>query len=131
MMAGTYTIPYLCILFAAVVPYVLALSGRIGTRIDVKQPRVSSEAQTGWRKRSYWAHLNAIEAFAPFAVAVVLCRIESVPSWKVSNLALAFVGLRILHAILYLANRGTARFFAFVLGCACTVGIFLLALAQA
>ncbi len=127
-MAGTYTIPYLCVLFAAVAPYLLVLSGRIGARVDVKQPRLSSDAQTGWRRRSYWAHLNAFEAFAPFAVGVILCRLENVPSWKVANVGLAFVALRILHAALYLADKGSARFFIFCLGCACTVWLYSLAI---
>lgn len=129
--AGSYAIPYLCVLLAAVAPYALVLSGRIGDRIDIRAPRASSAMQTGWRQRSYWAHLNAFEAFAPFAAAVLMARLEGVPSWKVANLALAFLAARVLHGGFYLADKGRLRFLAFIAGCACSMAVMILAISRA
>jgi uncharacterized MAPEG superfamily protein len=124
---GNYTIPYICILIAWFAPNVLAAASRIGAPYDNRQPRASSDAATGWRRRAYWAHTNAIENFAPFAIAVAIARIEGVPAYKVSNLAMAFVLCRVAYSVFYITNKSTLRSIAYVLGYACAVGILALA----
>src|SRR3546814_2363738 len=67
------SIAYWCILVAALLPYVWAFVAKRGPRYDNHDPR-------GWlakqddphARRANAAHLNAFEAFAPFAAGVLM-----------------------------------------------------------
>lgn len=48
------------------------------------------------------------------------------PVWM-GRLAIAWVGLRVVHALLYLANVDLVRTLVFVCGYACAMGMFVLA----
>ena len=39
---------------------------------DNRAPRAGIEQLTPRQQRAYWAHLNAFEAFPPFAAAVII-----------------------------------------------------------
>jgi uncharacterized MAPEG superfamily protein len=125
------TVAYWCVFTAAVLPYALALSWRLGNPAyglaANRIPRRCAEALTGWRLRAHWAHLNGFEAFAPFAAAVIVAHQLGAPQARIDALALAFVGFRLAHAGFYLADLGVPRSLAFGGGVACILAIFFAA----
>jgi uncharacterized MAPEG superfamily protein len=67
------TIAFWCVFVAVRLPYVpLGLSARL---LDPKLPRKNVPNLEGLPARAYGAHLNAFEAFPPFAAAVIISHI--------------------------------------------------------
>ena len=123
------TIAYACILIAAFLPYLWTGLVKGGAkRYDNRDPR-------GWmgrqeeprRQRAYAAHLNAFEAFAPFAAAVLMAQAAGVDVNRISQLAVAFVVLRVLHGVCYLTDAAALRSLVWAAGFACTVALMVLA----
>lgn len=63
----------LAMLVAGGMPYGLTAVSKLGSfRLsDNGRTREWQDELVGWRKRAYWAHLNAFEAFPLFASAIV------------------------------------------------------------
>jgi len=120
-------IAYWCILIAALLPYPLATLAKAKRGYDNRAPREQLALAEGYRKRAHWAHLNAFEAFPPFAAAVIVAQIQHAPQAMIDTLALAFIAMRVLHAGFYIMDKPTLRSLAFGLGFACVVGLFVLA----
>ncbi len=124
------TIAYLCILVAALLPYVwigVAKSG--GPRYDNRDPRAWLDKQDSPRvRRATAAQHNAFEAFAPFAAGVVMAQFAGIDPACINALALAFVGLRVLHGLLYLGNRHALRSLVWLGALACVVALMVLAI---
>ena len=78
-------------------------------------------------QRANAAHLNAFEAFAPFAAGVLMAQAAGVDHARIAMLAVAFVLLRIAHGVLYLADVPLARSLAWMGGYACVVALMVLA----
>jgi uncharacterized MAPEG superfamily protein len=95
-----------------------------GGEFDNANPRDPRFYTPGLRARSQGAHLNGYETFPFFAAAVILAEMRAVPQGTVNALAVAFVLVRIVFVLLYLANRPTFRSAAFSVGMACNVAIF-------
>lgn len=76
---------------------------------DNADPRGQQARLTGLGKRAQGAHLNAFEAFAPFAAAVVLCESLGANHAFENALAIAFVVLRTIYVGLYLGDKPSAR----------------------
>src|SRR5690606_25419683 len=73
------SIAYWCILVAALLPYVWAFVAKRGPRYDNHDPRGWLAKQDDPRaRRANAAHLNAFEAFAPFAAAVLMAQAAGV-----------------------------------------------------
>jgi uncharacterized MAPEG superfamily protein len=85
----------------------------------------------GWRRRAHFAQLNAHEAFAPFAAALILAHLTAAPTTWVHALALAFLALRILHGICYLADLALYRSLLWFAAASTVLALFALALATA
>ena len=77
-------------------------------------------------ERALGAHLNGIEVFPFFAVAVVLSELRHAPQTLVDELALAFLLLRFAYVLAYLGNRPTLRTILWNLGFLANLGIFIL-----
>jgi len=124
-------IPYVCILIAALLPYVwtvVAKSG--GPRFDNRDPRRWLSKQENPRvQRANNAHLNAFEAFAPFAVSVLMAQWAGVDPQRITWLAVAFIVLRVLHGVLYVANLALARSLVWLGGFVCVVTLMGMAIA--
>ena len=121
------TIAYWCILAVIFLPYILVFMSRVPT-ITLENnliPRLSAEELTGIQQRLYWAHLNALEAIAPFAAVVIIAHNLQMDPPLLNTLALSFVGLRIAHAIAYSANLGVIRSLIFIATQATMVTIFI------
>lgn len=127
------SIAYWCLLIAAVLPYVLVTIGRAGfAGYDNRDPRGWSAAQTHPRaRRMYAAHLNAFEAFAPFAAGVLAAQAAGVDPARIAPLSIAFVACRVLHGVFYLTNVHALRSLAWLAGFACALALLVLAAMQA
>lgn len=107
------TLAYWTVLIAAFMPVMWVgvakfSGGRFGPK-DNLNPREYLEKLDGWRKRAYWAQNNAFEAFPPYAAAVIIAHLQAVPQATLDTLAMAFIALRFLHGVCYLANWGLPR----------------------
>ena len=123
------SVAYWCILIAAALPYAwvsLAKSGAAG--YNNKDPRGWVAKQDSYRIRNANnAHLNAFEAFAPFAASVLMAQFAGVDPARISMLAIAFVAFRILHGIFYLTAIHRMRSLMWLGGFACVVALMALA----
>jgi uncharacterized MAPEG superfamily protein len=116
------SIAYWCILVAAALPYLWAAIAKRGPRYDNRDPRRWMERQDDPRKqRANAAHLNAFEAFAPFAASVLMAQAAGVDGGTVATLALAFVALRIAHGAFYLTGVHVLRSLCWLGGFACVL----------
>src|SRR5262245_54155516 len=91
------TVPFVCVFLAAILVYVprvfvLIAQTRMPEGLDNKDPRGQQTRLTGWGKRAQGAHLNAFEAFAPFAAAVFVSHLGGANPQRAAWLAIAFVG---------------------------------------
>lgn len=118
-------IAYWCVLVAALLPYPIVVLAKSGRHFDNRAPRLQLAAAEGWRQRLNWAHLNAFEAFAPFAAAVLIAEQLHASQQRIDLLALTFIGLRILHPVFYALDKPALRSLIWAGGYACVLGLFL------
>ena len=125
-------IAYWCILVAALLPYGwVVIAKRGGPRYNNRDPRQWVARQEDPRvQRAYAAHLNAFEAFAPFAAGVLMAQAAGVAVGLVQGLALAFVAFRVLHGVFYLTALHWLRSLAWLTGFACVVWLMVSAATQ-
>lgn len=121
----TLSTAYWCVLIAALLPYGwVALAKASVPRYDNRDPRGWIARQDHPRlKRAYNAHLNALEAFAPFAAGVVLAQLAGVAPDRSAMLAIAFVALRVLHGLAYVADLALLRSLAWFGAIGCVVAL--------
>ena len=120
------TIAYWCVFVAALLPYLIVIVAKAGKNFDNSAPRAQLADALGWRQRLNWAHLNAFEAFAPFAAAVIIAQQLHAPQPQINGLALAFIGLRILHPLFYALDKPTARSVTWASAYICVFALFLI-----
>ncbi len=126
----TIATAYWCVLIAAVLPYVWVFIAKSSApKYNNRNPRAWIAKQEGNYKvqRANGAHLNALEAFAPFAAGVVLAQLAGVDPARIALLAVAFIALRVLHGVLYLADVPLGRSLAWMGGYACVIALLALA----
>lgn len=125
------TIALWCILVAALMPLVFTAIAKVGHEAGMhrlnRQPRVFQAELTGFRARAHWAHLNGIEAFPPFAAAVLVAQLVHAPQGRVDTLALAFIVLRVVYGMFYLADKPPLRSLSWFLALACVIALFVVA----
>jgi uncharacterized MAPEG superfamily protein len=117
-----------CVLAAALLPLLFTgIAKFAGRGFDNRAPREFQARLAGFPARAHWAHLNSIEAFAPFAAAVIIAQQLGAAQARVDLLALSFIGFRLAYGALYLANRATLRSLAWSGGLACVIALFFAA----
>ena len=116
------TIAFWCVLVAALLPYV---PFALVKGLNPQTPRATVPKLEGLPARAHGAHLNAFEAFAPFAAAVIIAHVVEGPNTIVNGLAVLFVAARLAHMGFYLADRQPPRSAAFTLGLLLIVAIFV------
>jgi uncharacterized MAPEG superfamily protein len=117
------TLAFWCVLVAALLPYVpVSLAARL---LDPKLPRKGVASLEGLPARAYAAHLNAFEAFPPFAAAVIISHIVESASATVNWLAILFIVARLAHMGFYLADRQPLRSASFFVGLIVVIVIFI------
>lgn len=121
------TVAYWCVFAAIFFPYLWAMTAKSGPGYDNRAPRAYLAAAQGFRQRANWAHMNAFEAFPPFAAAVIIAQQLHANQATVDMLALGFVACRVAHGLCYVLDRATLRSAAFAGGMACVVSLFVAA----
>lgn len=120
-------ISHWCVLAIMLFPYLLVGMARLpGLTLEKNLiPRIVSESLTGYRQRMFWAHQNALEVIAPFAIAVFMADTLQANPQVINNYAIAFVGFRLAHAFMYIMNRGVLRTIMFIAAYICIILIFI------
>ncbi|MAD45706.1 MAG: hypothetical protein CMI02_19520 [Oceanospirillaceae bacterium] len=119
------TIGYWCVLAAAVLPYVFTLLAKSGGRYNNYSPREYLEKQQGLQKRAHWVQLNSFEAFPAFAAAVIIAHLSGGDQSRIDMLAMAFIVIRVIYGITYLANMATLRSVVWMAGMVTVIALFV------
>lgn len=77
-----------------------------------------------WGQRANRAHMNAVEAFAPFATLVIVAHLASVANEATAMWAAVFFWARLAHVIVYLLAVPFLRTIIFTVGFIAVLGIF-------
>jgi uncharacterized MAPEG superfamily protein len=121
------TIAYWCVLVAALIPYFTVAVAKSKGDFDNAAPRDWLARQEGFRTRAVWAHQNALEAFPPFAAAVIIAHLAEAPQSWIDRLAILFILARIAYAALYILDKPTLRSIVWTVSFGCVVGLFIAA----
>jgi len=122
------TLAYWCVLVTALMPIVFAgIAKAGGNRYDNNRPRDWLLGQGGWRQRANWAHQNSLEAFPPFAAAVIIAHQLDAGQTAVNALAVAFVLLRMGYGAAYITDRANLRSLLWLGAMACVIALFVVA----
>ncbi len=73
------TAAYWCVLIAAYMPVIWTIAKLTASEFgdaENRAPRRYLEELSGWRRHAHWAQLNALEAFPPFAAAVIIAHLR-------------------------------------------------------
>jgi uncharacterized MAPEG superfamily protein len=92
---------------------------------DNAEPRVQQARLTGWGGRALAAHLNSIEAFPPFAAAVLVAHVARADATIMTGLCAAFLLARVAYPVVYIAGKGALRSAVWGVGWLSTLGLFL------
>ena len=117
--------------FGAVILYLLTIAPfkAMGFRsFDNARPRDPEFYNEPLRARALGAHLNGIEAFPLFAVAVLLAEFRASPQHLIDELAILFLIVRAAYVLTYLGDRPTLRSILWNIGFAINTAIFFLPL---
>ncbi|HLX18267.1 MAG TPA: MAPEG family protein [Bradyrhizobium sp.] len=77
-----------------------------------------------WGKRADRVHVNAVEAFAPFAALVIVIHLAGKANPTTAFLAMSYFWLRVAHAVVYLLGIPYLRTLIFTLGYVAVIGLF-------
>ena len=126
------TIANTTVLIAALMPVLtmgLAKASMSGKKrseggYDNSNPRGFAAAQEGWRARAVAAQNNSFEALPLFVFAVLAAQMAGLDQARTDQLAMAFIGARMVYTALYLANIAALRTVVWSVGLGLTVAIF-------
>jgi uncharacterized MAPEG superfamily protein len=126
------TISLWSLLVAAFLPYVwfgvaTPLRKQEFGKLDDNHPRLQEVKQTGRGARAMGAHANAFEALAVWAPAVLAAHATNPGSALAPKLALAWMAVRFLHGIVYIAGVAPVRTLLFAAGMVCAALMYLVA----
>ena len=119
------TIAYWCVLIAFILPIVWTGFAKSAGGYNNEAPRVYQGNLEGWAQRANWAHQNAFEAAPPFAAGVIIAHQVGVAQVTVDTLALLFIGARVAHGAVYMANWNRVRSLIWLLAFGTTVALFV------
>ncbi|MCM2495451.1 MAPEG family protein [Burkholderia glumae] len=117
----------LCLVIVALLPFVWTACAKARAGYDNRAPRDYLAKLEGWRRRAAAAHQNAWEALALFTAALVVAWHDGANAARVDQLASAFVALRVLHGVVYIANWAALRTLVWCAGMVCVVWLFFVA----
>ncbi len=126
------TTPFWCLFIVAMIPYVLAGLGgyfkiqQFG-KLDNNHPRIQAADLRGIGARAYAAQMNAWEAVALFAAAVLVAHLAGADPRLSAMASVIFVIARLVHPILYISNLASFRTGVFTVGLLCSFWLFVLA----
>jgi uncharacterized MAPEG superfamily protein len=94
---------------------------------DNDHPRLQEAKQTGRGARAMGAHANSFEALAVWAPAVLAAHATNPESTLAPKLAIAWMAVRLLHGIVYIAGIAGVRTLLFAAGMICSTLMYLVA----
>lgn len=126
-------IPFLCVFICFLLIYLPKFLSVIAIKIqfrdiDLKYPRDQQLQLSGWGKRAYAAHLNALENFPIFAIAVIIAHIQSVDQLMLAKLSIGYIALRLIYYIFYLVDLSILRTTAWAFQIAIIIYMFIMSL---
>jgi uncharacterized MAPEG superfamily protein len=95
---------------------------------DNREPRAQQAHLESLGRRALAAHMNAFEAFAPFAAGVLAAQQRGVSVELVGALAAVFVGGRVGYTLAYITDRARLRSGLWAIGTTCTTALLALAI---
>ncbi len=123
------TVAVICIVIMMFIPLLCAAYAKFSTKgYDNRAPREFLENLEGKAKRAHYAQLNSFEAFAPFAVGVVVAQQAHASQFWIDGLAVSFIAARIAYAILYVQDLHVWRSIVWFVGLFMTVALYIVGL---
>jgi uncharacterized MAPEG superfamily protein len=95
-------------------------------RFDNSKPRDPGFYEDPIAARALGAHLNGIETFPFFAIAVLLAQFRQCPQRLIDELAVLFLIVRVAYVFTYIGNRPTLRSILWTIGFVINIAIFFL-----
>lgn len=126
------TLANYCLIIACLLPVVcaaLAKYSAFGKRrrdggFDNHDPRGWLKRQTGWKARADAAQQNGFESLPLFIAAVLSAQQMQHDQTRIDQLAMAFVLLRVVYVVLYLADLAAARSLVWAVSLAVALALF-------
>lgn len=126
------TIANTAVLIAAVMPVLtvgMAKASTAGKRrnqggYDNNHPREWTNKLEGWRARAAAAQNNGFEALPLFIFGVLAAQAAGLDQARTDQLAMIFIGLRIVYTALYLANIAPLRTLVWVAAIGVNIAMF-------
>ncbi|PIG91998.1 MAPEG family protein [Gloeocapsopsis sp. IPPAS B-1203] len=122
-----------CIVAAVILiylPFLVVGYARVKVGYDIAAPRAMFDKLPPYAQRATWAHQNSFEAFMIFAVAALMAYVTGVNSNLAVGAAIAFVIVRFLYSVFYVADIPIGRSLMFAIGSLCSGTLFVLSLLQ-
>ena len=117
------------ILVACLLPYVFTLIAKSKGRFQVKDnqnPREFLAKITGLSARANAVQQNSFESLPLFIAAILMAEYMVVPERFILSLGWAYIALRIIYGICYLANWATLRSIIWALSLLCPILLLLI-----
>jgi uncharacterized MAPEG superfamily protein len=125
------TIANTCVLIAAFLPIATVGMAKASTArkrrseggYDNNNPREWTAKLGGWQARAAAAQANGFEALPLFAFAVLAAQFAQLPQGRTDQMAMAFIGARLVYTAMYLGNQGSLRSLVWFVGQALAIAI--------
>ena len=117
------------IIIACLLPYVFAVVAKMAggfKREDNQNPRDFLAKTTGLAARAKAVQQNSFESLPLFIAAVLMAEYMVIPQVVVMMFGIAYIVLRIIYGICYLANWATLRSIVWMLSLLCPICILLM-----
>ena len=117
------------IIIACLLPYVFAVVAKMAggfKREDNQNPREVLAKTTGLAARANAVQQNSFESLPLFIAAVLMAEYMVIPQVVVMMFGIAYIVLRIIYGICYLANWATLRSIVWMLSLLCPICILLM-----
>lgn len=122
------TIALWCILAGLLMPFLWTGVAKSKGRYDFqanRQPRDFLAKLGGAAGRAHGAQLNSFEAFPAFAAAVLVAQYAHAAQHSIDIWAVAWVLLRLVYGVLYVADLAVFRSVVWFAALACVIGMFV------
>lgn len=117
------------ILIACLLPYVFTVIAKKTAGFkgrDNQNPRDFLAKTTGLAARANAAQQNSFESLPLFIAAILMAEYMVVPQAVIMTFGIAYIVLRIVYGICYLANWATLRTIVWILSLLCPICLLLL-----
>jgi uncharacterized MAPEG superfamily protein len=125
------TTPFVCILLAWLLAYAPKIASSVAMHrqpggYDNKNPRAQQAQLSGWGARAQAAHMNGLEGFPAFGIAVLVAHVGGGDPRRAGLLAISYVVTRGLYVVAYVADADRLRSVLWTLGLVATGALLVL-----